>query len=646
MTDFSPVLHGLRPVFVVGHPRSGTTLVQQLLTAHPALWSAPETHLFSDVFAKIDNWQNRPVQPDELELIFKRLSRKPRITLPEEARAAIAAAADRGTLGPAHLLDAIMRALKPVESSATRWLEKTPRHVYLLGLILRWFPDASVIHVLRDPRGVASSPVRFGQLQPGFERSALVVERGDSWNAVVDLIESMHDEPRVLTVRYEDLVADREAALTQITSHIGVEYDPGVFERFGSTYEQITVSSENVRKQLNSTGEIVDRRTVYRERMTPDEIALIDTICRDRMQRHGYIPDGDPRSELVEAVRAQIAAQGPKLPRTKAGGRSHVARLMRATQNFSGDRDGPVVFDPDKPADGSTLRRWLTPMWRRLWWLFLRAERKIPALKQLRLRFRRYESEVYFISFPKSGRTWVRFVLGRAIQRRFRLSEDRKLVLVPKLYRRATGLKIKISHDSGARLDAGYSGTDKSRYAGKRVFFLTRDIRDTLVSYYHHRLDRNREIQMTVSEYVRSDIYGARKIALFYKAWHDNQHLPSTFLRVRYEDLRQEPLRGMRLIADFLLLGYIEDGILRTACGEGDFAKMQALERKNEIVILQRGGDASKLPENATRVRKGKVGGYHEELSEEDITFIDRVVDEVGVPRSWVYADPAPGKME
>jgi hypothetical protein len=287
---------------------------------------------------------------------------------------------------------------------------------------------------------------------------------------------------------------------------------------------------------------------------------------------------------------------------------------------------------------GRVRSRWKT-LRRRGEAAYMRFERTVLPVRRLRNRIKTYRTSVFFVSFPKSGRTWVRFVLGQAIQTQYGIAKERKLALDSTLYKMVTGKSIKISHDYGAREDAGYSGMNKRAFKGKRVFLLTRDIRDTLVSYYHHRYDRFGKIDMPLSEYVRSEIYGARKIALFYRSWHDNQHLPSAFLRVRYEELRQEPFPQMRRIADFLLLNVISDDVLQAACDAGEFSNMRRLELNNEIVLLSRDGDASKMSENATRVRKGKVGGYTEELSADDLAYIDQVVEEVGIPKSWVYYD-------
>lgn len=333
MSGFSPVLDGQRPVFIVGHPRSGTTLAQQLLSAHPDIWSGPETHLYTHVLEGVAQWDTRSINRAELPQIVRRLGGKPGIELSAAARGTLDTLADRGDLGAARLLDVVMSDLKPADSTASRWLEKTPRHVYHIDAILRLFPDARIIHVLRDPRDVASSPVRFRELEPGLERSVLVLERGHRWNDVVALTDALASETRMITVRYEDLIGDTERVLEAMMQHAGLLTDLTVLDRFSDTYAQVTIEREGVRKQLNSAGKIVDRRGIYRQRMAAEEIVIIDTVCRDAMRAKGYVPDNAPDDALVTRIQHERDARRPKpaapsaIERVKRSGKWVLSKL-------------------------------------------------------------------------------------------------------------------------------------------------------------------------------------------------------------------------------------------------------------------------------------------------------------------------------
>ncbi|HEX2619872.1 MAG TPA: sulfotransferase, partial [Phototrophicaceae bacterium] len=214
-------VEGRRPVFVVGHPRSGTTLVQLLITAHPVFSSAPETHFFTHVLGAVPDWLNRTIRPDELHQVFKRLIGKPGIELDNATLAQITEQAKNNNgIAPAVLLNTIMEFYAAQQHKHRRWLEKTPRHVNYIPQILTLFPDARIINIVRDPRDVVSSNVRFQKLSPekdSAERRRICVERSQSWNQMVRYAQRLlPNEPRLFTVRYEDLIIDTVGSLTRL----------------------------------------------------------------------------------------------------------------------------------------------------------------------------------------------------------------------------------------------------------------------------------------------------------------------------------------------------------------------------------------------------------------------------------------------
>jgi hypothetical protein len=170
-----------------------------------------------------------------------------------------------------------------------RWLEKTPRHVNHIPTILRHFPDAQIINIVRDPRDVASSPMRFQELGEGAERRYLVINQGYSWNTMVKAAKNLlPHEPRLMTIRYEDIIINPEAALERLMQFIGEENTGNVLESFGSNYRNVVLEKEDIHKQLCAAGEIVDRRGIWKKRMSPLEAQYIETICAPLMQEYGY----------------------------------------------------------------------------------------------------------------------------------------------------------------------------------------------------------------------------------------------------------------------------------------------------------------------------------------------------------------------
>ena len=124
------------------------------------------------------------------------------------------------------------------------------------------------------------------------------------------------------------------------------------------------------------------------------------------------------------------------------------------------------------------------------------------------------EADTYVLSYPKSGRTWMRALLGKALVDHYHLSSGRLLELEE--VTRLAGLPVAtFYHDGSAMLD-GLSWrdlrSDKSEYRDKRVLLLGRDVRDTLVSAYFHATRRLGIYEGTISSFIRDERYGADKV--------------------------------------------------------------------------------------------------------------------------------------
>jgi hypothetical protein len=198
-------------VFLVGFPRSGTTLTEQLLSAHPAISVTNEADLRSPMagalFDGLD--QARPLAELLAEVTDDRIG---------AARAAYRAVAET------HL-----RAVP----GATTLVDKHPMNIVSLGLINVVFPEARVIHALRDPRDVCLSCL-FQEFVPNAANVHFgTPERTlEHYRAIMDLFLRQRD---VLTLdllecRYEDTVADLEAQARRLLEFVGLPWDARVLD--------------------------------------------------------------------------------------------------------------------------------------------------------------------------------------------------------------------------------------------------------------------------------------------------------------------------------------------------------------------------------------------------------------------------------
>ena len=210
-------------LFIVGSSRSGTTLLQVSVGAHPRIRSFPETFFFQELTRYLSWIPARLGAPTGRQhKAFARFLRE--IGRPDFAnRRPSRWASMQATVDAFRsVLDDVTRA-----SGCDIWLEKTPMHVHELPYIERYVPDAHIIHMIRDGRSVVASihdrackhPEKFGdQKNPLFGIGR--------WNyAMFDSVRCA-GRPNHSFVFYEDLVRDTEAVLQRLCEEIGIAYRP------------------------------------------------------------------------------------------------------------------------------------------------------------------------------------------------------------------------------------------------------------------------------------------------------------------------------------------------------------------------------------------------------------------------------------
>jgi len=252
-------------------------------------------------------------------------------------------------------------------------------------------------------------------------------------------------------------------------------------------------------------------------------------------------------------------------------------------------------------------------------------------LRPLKERRKRAPAEVVIVSFPKSGRTWLRLMIGRAVCDRYGLPEAQMLDTLE--LTRAAGLPpTTFCHDGGSNLEARHLDRlerDKSGYRHQQVLLLARDPRDVVTSCYFQASHRRDLFRGSLSEFVRDPRYGIRKILTWYRIWEENRARPRDFAVLRYEDLRAEPEKGLRQALEFIGVADLDEKTVRDAVEYARFDNMRKLERQEAfasgILRPKRGG-----AEESLKTRRGVVGGYVDHLAPEDLAYCDAAMAELG----------------
>lgn len=272
-------------LFIVGFPRSGTTLTSMLCNGHSMLSIPPETHYFDKFRPKAERRGFRRSTPafDEFVRFFYDSEEVAAFGFSEsqlqDLRRMVSMADERShraVLWP--LLFSYARA-----HGKTVPGEKTPVHARYVDVIAKEFPNARVLHVTRDPRDIVLSLRKVS-----WQRGNLVQHVREWAHGVREM--ERHREllgDRYAVIRYEDLLLDPTAVATAICEFIGVPFEEGMLAYHERAVPNFNVEAEPwKRKNLQR----IDSGNAgkWRLGMCSGEQAIIDRLAGPELQALGY----------------------------------------------------------------------------------------------------------------------------------------------------------------------------------------------------------------------------------------------------------------------------------------------------------------------------------------------------------------------
>lgn len=243
------------------------------------------------------------------------------------------------------------------------------------------------------------------------------------------------------------------------------------------------------------------------------------------------------------------------------------------------------------------------------------------------------EADAVVVSYPKSGRTFVRAMLARLYQRRFRIDE-RKLLEFPTLLRAPKGVpRVLFTHAGDAMRTPQEIHLEPEEYAHAKLVLIARHPGDIAVSRYHHLKHRSRDkarqrlANQPLDTFVWTDEGGISSIVTFLNRF---AALPGVTI-IRYEDFLSEPAKSLSRLADAIGLK-VNDNEIAEAVEFGSLPNLKRREREGYFTSSRlrqaRKGDAQ-----TGKVRTGKSGGYRAQLGAKDAARIDAYVAEHLDPR-------------
>ncbi len=256
-----------QPIFIVGFPRSGTTLIEQTLSVHPRIAAGDELPFINDITQ-----------------IMQRLLASP-LTYPD-ALAELWMGDQRDGLNELRDYYLSRAAKSGIFREGADWFtDKMPLNETHLGLISLLFPESPIIHVRRHPLDILLS-VYSNHLTHGFFCAAQMETIAQHYVLIADLVEHYKQNltMRYLQLRYEDMVIDQERNVRAMLDFIGVEYDAKCLSFEQNTRYARTASYAQVTEKLYD-------RSRYRYRPYLPHLAPVLEILRPVIDRLGYSVD-------------------------------------------------------------------------------------------------------------------------------------------------------------------------------------------------------------------------------------------------------------------------------------------------------------------------------------------------------------------
>ena len=242
------------PVFICGMPRSGTTLVEQILGGHPEVFVAGEIGMLGNVIQRLKAWEAHIGSGQDYPECINDLTEEHVSQLAEQ----------------------VLTELREYDEQARYVVDKMPHNFENIGLLRMLFPNAPVIHVLREPRDVAVSNY-FTHYQAKFGGMGFAYDLADIGAQLVDYQQLMAHwdatlSKPVLTLRYEEVVDNTEAAARTMLDYLSLPWTPAVLNHQDLERAVKTASVWQVRQPIYKTSKEKWRR--YQSFLAPLEDAL------------------------------------------------------------------------------------------------------------------------------------------------------------------------------------------------------------------------------------------------------------------------------------------------------------------------------------------------------------------------------------
>jgi hypothetical protein len=293
--------HPQGPIFIVGAPRSGTTMLQYRLRNHPRIpLPTGESHFFIPLYRNQASYGDFG-RLENVRSVLQAMHTQSRAFLETDLHGLkfdVDVLAQEFHAEGRHTMPAIISGLFETNARGegkSRWGDKTPYYVMHLPKLLEWFPDAQIVHLIRDGRDVALS--LFGRQHDFSVYNTYFA--AEYWESNVERGRAQGSQlppHQYIELRYEDLLAQPEEIMQRLCAFLGETYSS---ELFAVASVDDPGKTPLVHEPLKA-----DNAEKWRSKMTPAQIRAFESVAGKTLRESGYdlVTRGKPPTLVMKAA--------------------------------------------------------------------------------------------------------------------------------------------------------------------------------------------------------------------------------------------------------------------------------------------------------------------------------------------------------
>ena len=274
----------IKPLFIIGYPRSGTTLLLYILrsTGEYPIYDFDETHFFSHFYFRYGKL-NKAAQQDRF---LSDLTSSTWFKSSGLSKKEFFSSLSKEVLSYQSVLSTFMELIA-VKQGKERWLEKTPWHLLYINEIARFFPEAKFIFLTRDPRSVVQSVTTAGWISTK-RGGGLRVAASWRWHNLHACRELQKYKNRYITLKYEDIILNTTSIFRKLSEFLCINFDIDSI-KYDPKINTLAKSNSSYNEDITGLSDIPLLR--WKKDMELGSIKTIEAVVgSDCMKKFGYDP--------------------------------------------------------------------------------------------------------------------------------------------------------------------------------------------------------------------------------------------------------------------------------------------------------------------------------------------------------------------